>query len=172
MFKLAQVLHCSTNQDFKIEDNMYCLSDNRPGPLLGLMKVVFFTIPRISDEYKNDIFIDVGLSKCLSVPIHLRVLTPNLYKLLGKYSHSGNLLLATESVFHSSKLKTKERFPGLENNLLTKRYSEQLKQAKLYSNNCAALLESMDEMVYYEKLCMLLYIEGDHRRRLIQRYVV
>ena len=171
VFKLAHVLHCSTNQDYKIEDNMCCLPDSSPGLLLGLVRVIFFTIPRVSDEFKNNIIIDVGFSKCLSVPIHFRVLTSNLYKLLGKCLHSGKLLLGIESVFSNNKLTIKEISPSVEDKLLT-RYNEQLKQAELYSSNCAALLESTDEMVYYEKLYMLLYIESDHRRRLLQRYTV
>ena len=177
VFKLAQVLHCTTKQNYKIEDNMCCSPDDRPGLLLGLVKVIFYAIPRISDEYKNEILIDVGLSKCLSIPIELKVVVPNLYK-LHKCLQSGKLLLEIESVFNNSKLEIKEMYPSsgnmedkLENKQLITEYSEQLKlkQAELYSDYCATLLESTDKTVYYEKLRTLLYLEGDHRRRMIHR---
>ena len=177
VFKLAQVFHCTTNQNYKIEDNMCCSPDDRPGLLLGLVKVIFYAIPRISDEYKNELLIDVGLSKCLSIPIELKVVVPNLYK-LHKCLQSGKLLLEIESVFKNSKLEIKEMPPSsgnMENNLENKqlilKYSEQLKlkQAELYSDYCATLLESTDKTVYYEKLRTLLYLEGDHRRRMIHR---
>ena len=170
VFKLTQVLHCSTNQDFKIEDNVYCLPENKPGLLLGVVRVDFFAIPKIVDVYENEILIDVGLSKCLSVPIEMIVITTKLSKCL----KSGKLLLDIESIFSNSKLKIKEMSSSsisLEEKSLIKRYSEQLKQRDLYSNNCAALFESTDQTLYYEKLLTLLYLEGDHRRRLLQRYV-
>ena len=163
VFKLERVLHCSTDQDVEIKDNMYCLPDNKPGLLLGLVKVNFYTTPEISGVYENKIYIDVGLSKFLSIPITLKVDTTKLSECL----KSGKLLLDIESIFSSSKLKTKEMFPSpisLEDKPLIERYSEQLKQTKLYSNNCATLLESTDKTVYYEKLRTLLYLEGDHRR--------
>ena len=79
LFKLAQVFHCTcaTKHSFKIEDNMCCSPDNRPGLLLGLVKALvdFYATPRVSDEYKNEILIDVGLSKCLS--IHIELSLPN-----------------------------------------------------------------------------------------------
>ena len=159
---------------------MCCSPDNRPGLLLGLVKITFYAIPRTCDEYKNKLLIDVGLSKCLSVPIELRAVTPKLYKLT-KCLQSGKLLLEIESVFTNSKLEIKEMFPSsdgldneLENKQLLMEYCKQLglKQAELYSDYCAMLLESTDKEDYYEKLRMLLYLEGDHRRRLIQRYVI
>jgi len=60
---------------------------------------------------------------------------------------------------------------SVEDKLLINKYNEQLKknETKLYSNNCATLLESTDKTLYHEKLCTLLYLEGDHRRRLIHR---
>ena len=144
--------------------------DNRPGLLLGLVKVKFYAIPKISDVYENEILIDVGFSKFLSVPVELRVVTTKLYKFL----KSGQLLLDVKSIFSGSNL-FKEMFPSpisLEDKALIKRYSEQLKQTKLYSDDCATLLESTDQADCYEKLCTLLYLEGDHRRRLIQRYIL
>ena len=159
---------------------MCCSPDNRPGLLLGLVKVTFYAIPRNGGEHKNKILIDVGLSKCLSIPIELRAVTPKLYKLT-KCLQSGKLLLGIESAFSNSKLEIKEMFPssdGLDNELEDKQliieYCKWLesKQAELYSDYCAMLLESTDKADYYEKLCMLLYLEGDHRRRLIQRYII
>ena len=159
---------------------MCCSPDNRPGLLLGLVKVTFYAVPRNGGEYKNKILIDVGLSKCLSIPIELRAVTPKLYKLT-KCLQSGKLLLEIESAFSNCKLEIKEMFPssdGLDNELEDKqllieycKWSES-KQAELYSDYCAMLLESTDKADYYEKLCMLLYLEGDHRRRLIQRYII
>ena len=149
---------------------MYYSPENKPGLLLGLVKVNFYAIPKIVNVYENDILIDVGLSKCLSVPIEMKVVTTKLPKCL----KSGKLFLDIESVFSSSKLKRKEMFPSpisLEDKALIKGYSEQLKQRNLYSNNCATLLESTDQTLYYEKLLTLLYLEGDHRRRLLQRYI-
>ena len=166
VFKLAQVLHCSTNQDFKIKDNMYCSPNNKPGLLLGVVRVDFFAIPNIVNVYENKILIDVGLGKYQSVPIELKVVTTKLSKCL----KSGKLLLDIESIFSSSKLKIKgmsSSSVSVAEKLLIKRYSEQLKQR----DNCATLLESTDQTVYYEKLCTFLYLEGDHRRRLLQRYV-
>ena len=174
------MLHCTTNLSYKIEDNMCCSPDNRPGLLLGLVKVTFYAIPRISDEYKNKILIDIGLSKCLSVPIELRAVIPKLYKLT-KCLQSGKLLLEIESVFCKSKLEVKEMFSssdGLNNDVEDRKqiieYRKQLKmkQTELYSDCCAILLESTDKIDYYERLCTLLYLEGDHRRRLMQRYIV
>ena len=169
VFKLAQVFHCSTNQaDFKIEDNMCCLPNNNPGLLLGLVKVNFYTIPKNADVYENEILIDVGLSKFLSIPIKLKVVTTKFSKCV----KSGKLLLDIESVFSNSKLKIKEMLLSsisLEDRMVIKKYSEQLKQEDLYSNKYATLLESTDKTLYYEKLCTLLYLEGDHRRRLLQR---
>ena len=170
MFKLAQVLHCTTNQALKIEDNIYCSPDSKPGLLLGSVKVTFYTMPRISDEYKNEILIDVGFSKYLSVPIKLVIVTTKLSKCL----KSGKLLLNIESTINS-KLKIKEMSQSainLNNKLLIKTYSEhlKLKETELYANNCHTLLESTDKKVYYDKLYMFLYLEGDHRRRLVQRY--
>ena len=172
MFKLAKVLHCSTNKDFRIEDNVniYCSPDREPGLLLGLVKVIFDAVPSISGDYKNEILIDVGLSKCLLVPIELIVTTTKLSKCL----KSGKLLLEIKSVFCNSGLKIKEMAPNstsLGDKQLIEKYGDQLKlkQEELYSINCAALLESTERTHYYEKLCMFLYLEGDHRRRLIQR---
>ena len=161
----------STRQNFPLENNMCCSPDSRPGLLLGLVKVTFSAMSNISDEYKNEILIDVGLSKCLSISIELKVVIPKLYK-LNKCLQSIKPLLEVEDVFSSSGLKIKELSSStisLEDRVLIKKYSEQLRQKDLYSNNCATLLESMDKDVYCEKLCMLLYLEGDHRRRLIQR---
>ena len=171
------MFHCTTNQNYKIEDNMCCSPDDRPGLLLGLVKIIFYAIPRITNVYRNEILIDVGLSKCLSIPIELKVVTPELYK-LNKCLESGKLLLEIESVFGNSKLEIKEMslYSGnLEDKLQNKewiiKYSEQLKlkQTELYSNNCAVLLEATDKTFYYEKLRTLLYLEGDHRRRMIHR---
>ena len=172
---MAQVFHCTTKQNYKIEENMCCSPDNRPGLLLGLVRIDFWAVPKRCDEYKTDILVDVGLSKCLSVPLELKVVTPKLYK-LNKCSESGKLLLQVGSVFSNSKVEIKEMSPtassiSREDKVLIKKYTEQLRQRDLYSNNCATLLESTDKTVYYEKLCTLLYLEGDHRRRLIQRYL-
>ena len=62
VFRLAQVLHCTTKQNYKIESNVCCSPDNRPGLLLGLVKVNFWAVPHKCDEYKNEILIDVGLA--------------------------------------------------------------------------------------------------------------
>ena len=173
VFKLAQVLHCSTNQVFESEKNKWCSPDNKPGLLLGLVKVNFYAMPEISDLYENEILIDVGFKKFLSIPVKLRVVTTKLSKCL----KSGKLLLDVEGIFSGSHLRSriKEMFPSpisSEDKALISKYSEQLKQTKLYSNDCATLLESTDQADYYEKLCTLLYLEGDHRRRLIQRYYI
>ena len=174
MFKLAQVVHCTTNKSYEIEDNMCYSPNDRPGLLLGIVKVIFYAVPRISDEYKNQILIDVGLSKCLSIPIELKVVTPNLYKLT-KCLESGKLLLEIESVFKDVKLEIKEMSPSLKDSLENKqiitKYSEhlQLKQKELYSDYYVALLESTAKAVYYEKLTTLLYLEADHRRRMLHR---
>ena len=172
MFKLAKVFHCLTNKDFRIEDNVniYCSPDHEPGLLLGLVTVIFDAVPSISGDYKNEILIDVGLSKCLSVPIELIVITTKLSECL----KSGKLLLEIKSVFGNSGLKIKEMAPNstsLGDKQLIEKYGDQLKlkQEELYSDNCATLLESTERAHYYEKLCMFLYLEGDHRRRLIQR---
>ena len=168
------MIHCSTKQDFKIDNNMCCSPDSRPGLLLGLVKVNFWAMPKKCDEYKNEILIDVGLSKCLSVPIELTIVIPKLYK-LNKCVHSGKLLLEIESVFCDSKLEIKKSSSSsisLEDKQLIEKYRDQLKQADLYSNNCAALLESTDNKTdYYTRLYTLLYLEGDHRKRLLQRYL-
>ena len=152
---------------------MCCSPDNRPGLLLGLVKVDFWAAPKKCDEYKDKILIDVGLSKCLSVPVELIVVIPKLYK-LNKWLQSGKLLLGMQSIFSNSKLEIKEILSSisLDDKALIEKYNEllQLKQSDLYSNNCATLLESTDKKLYYEKLCTLLYLEGDYRRRLIQRY--
>lgn len=177
MFELTQVLHCTANQSYKIEDNTCCLLNDRPGLLLGLVKVTFCAIPRISDEYKNEILIDVGMSKCLSVPIELKAVIPKLYKLT-KCLESGKLLLEIESVFSNSKLEIKKMSPSsgsmednLENKQLIIKYNEQfkLKQMELYTDDCTVLLESTDKAYYYEKLRTLLYLESDYRRRLLHR---
>ena len=171
VFKMAQVLHCK--QNYRIEENMCCSPDNKPGLLLGLVRIDFWAELKTCDKYKNEILIDVGLSKCLSVPLELKVVTPKLYK-LNKCLQSGKLLLGIKSVFSNyNKLELKEMSPStisVEDKVLIEKYREQLKQRDLYSNNCATFLESTDQTVYYEKLCTLLYLEGDHRRRLIQRY--
>jgi len=174
VFKLEQLVHCSTNEDFTIEDNMYCSPNDEPGLLLGSVKVTFCAIPKISDEYKGEIIIDVGLSKCLSVPIELKVVSPTLYK-LNEHLQSGKLLLNTKSIFNNVKVPIKEisQSPvSFEDKELIKKYEEGLKQAKLYSNDCANVLETTDQDFYYKKLHMLLYLEGDHRRCLLQRYTV
>ena len=150
---------------------MCCSPDSRPGLLLGLIKVNFSAVPNKCDEYKNEILIDVGLAKCLFIPIELKVVTPKLYK-LNKCLQSGKLLLGIESIFANSKREIKKLSPSLitsEDKVLIKKYTDQLKQTELYSSNCATLLESTDNNIYYEKLSMLLYLEGDHRRRLLQR---
>lgn len=170
------MFHHSTKQNFPVENNMCCSPDDRPGLLLGLVKVTFCAISSISDEYKTEILIDVGLSKCLSIPVELKVVIPKLYK-LNKCLRSIKLLLEVEDVFSNSGLGIKELSPSprpisLDDRVWIKKYSEQLRQKDLYSNDCATLLESTDKDVYHEKLCMLLYLEGDHRRRLIQRYVL
>ena len=171
VFRLEQVVHCTTKQNYKVESNMCCSPDSRPGLLLGLVKVNFSALPNKCDEYANEVLIDVGLAKCLSIPIKLKVVTPKLYK-LNKCLQSGKLLLEIESIFASSKLEIKELFPSSitsEDKVLIKKYNDQLKQTELYSSNCVTLLESTDKNVYYEKLSMLLYLEGDHRRRLLRR---
>ena len=173
VFRLEQVVHCTTtsNQTYRIENNMCCSPDSRPGLLLGLVKVNFSAVPNKCDEHKNEILVDVGLAKCLFIPIELKVVTPKLYK-LNKCLQSGKLLLGIESIFANSKREIKELSPSLitsEDKVLIKKYTGQLKQTELYSSNCATLLESTDNNVYYEKLTMLLYLEGDHRRRLLQR---
>ena len=173
VFKLAQVLHCPNNEDFKIEGNIYCLPDSEPGLLLGIVKVTFCVVPRISDEYKNEILVDVGLSKCLSVPIHLKVVGPKLFK-LNKYLQSKELPLKIDSIFDDAKVKIKDMDTSsisLEDKHLIKKFHEGLKQANLYSNDSALVLESTNQDFYYEKLCMLLYLEGDQRMRLIRRYM-
>ena len=173
MFKLTEVLHCSTNKDLKIEHNMFCTPDNKPGLLLGIVKIIFNAIPKISNEYKNQILIDVGLSKCLSVPVELKVVTGKLYKLLNTCPQPEMLLVGIKSVFSNSKLEIKEMslsLEDLEDKWLVKKYSEQIQPTELYSDNCVTLLESTDKTVYYEKLQMLLYLEDDYRRRLLQRY--
>ena len=150
---------------------MCCSPDYRPGLLLGLVKVNFSAVPNMCDEYKNEILIDVGLAKVLSIPIELKVVTPKLYK-LNKCLQSGKLLLRIESIFANGKLEIKELYPKWipsEDEVVIKKYTDQLKQTELYSSNCAALLESTDKNIYYEKLNMLLYLEGDYRRRLVQR---
>ena len=173
VFKLTQVqVRCSTNcRDFKlIKNNMYYSPEKTPGLLLGIVRVKFFAIPNITNVYENEILIDVGLSKCLSVPIELIVVATKISKCL----KSGKLLLDIESIFSSSKLKIKRLSSSsvsVEEKLLTERYCEQLKQKDLHCNNCATLLESTDQTLYYEKLCTFLYLEGDHRRRLLLRYV-
>lgn len=170
VFKLAKVFHCSTNQDFKIKNNMYCSPKKKPGLLLGVVKVNFFAKPNIIDVHENEIFIDVGLKKCLSVPVEMIVVTTKLSKCL----KSGKLLLHIESIFSNNKLKKKEMSSSsvsVEEKLLIKGYSEQLEQRDLHSNNCATLLESTDQADYYKKQCIFLYWEGDHRRRLLQRYI-
>ena len=171
VFQLKQVRNCITDENFRIENNIYCSPDNKSGLLLGLVKVIFCAILSNSGDIKNEILIDVGLSKYLSVPIALKVITTKLSECL----KSGKLLLDIESVMGNSKLRIKEMHPNsvsLEDKQLIRRYSDQLKLRKreLYSNNCATLLESTDQTVYYDKLCMFLYLEGDYRRRLIQRY--
>ena len=171
VFKLKKVHNCTTGEVFKIENNIYCSPDNKPGLLLGLVKVTFCALLTISGEFKNKILVDVGLNKCLSVPIELKVVTTKLSECL----KSGKLLLDIESVMEDSNLRIKEMTQNsisLEDKQLVRRYSDQLKlkKRKLYSNNCATLLESTDQTKYYEKLCMFLYLQGDHRRRLIQRY--
>ena len=171
VFRLEQVVHCTTKQTYKIESNMCCSPDSRPGLLLGLVKVNFSAVPNKCDEYPNEILIDVGLAKCLSIPIELKIVTPKLYK-LNKCLQSGKLLLGIESIFANSKLELKELFTSSitsEDKVLIKKYTDQLKQTELYSSNCATLLESTDKNMYYEKLSMLLYLEGDHRKRLLQR---
>jgi len=85
-------------QDYTIVNNMCCSPDNRPGLLLGLVKINFWALPKKYDEYKTKVLIDVGLSKCLSVPIELNITTPKLYK-LNKCLQSGKLLLGIKSVF-------------------------------------------------------------------------
>ena len=174
MFKPKKVCHhCTADKNHKNEHNRYYSPDKKPGLLLGLVEVTFYTIPCSSGEYENEILIDVGLSKCLSVPIELKIVTTKLSECL----KSGRLLLDIESVFENSELRIKEMTQNsisLEDKQLVRRYSDQLKlkqrSRELYSNNCATLLESTDQTKYYEKLCMFLYLEGDHRRRLIQRY--
>ena len=162
--------YCTTDEDFKIGNNIYCSPDNKPGLLLGLVKVTFCALLTISGEFRNEILIDVGLSKCLSVPIKLEIFTTKLSECL----KSGKLLLDIESIMGNSKLRIKEMTQNsisLEDKQLVRKYSDQLKlrQRELYSNNCATLLESTDQTKYYEKLFMFLYLEGDYRRRLIQR---
>ena len=172
VFKLKQVRHHYTaDKDYKNEHNRYYSPDKKPGLLLGLVEVTFCTIPSSSGEYKNEILIDVGFSKCLSVPIELKIVTTKLFECL----KSGKLLLDTQSVMGNSKLRMKEMTQNsisLEDKQLVRRYSDQLKlkQRELYSSNCATLLESTDQTKYYEKLFMFLYLEGDYRKRLIQRY--
>ena len=167
------MLHCPTDEHFKNEDSIYCfqLPDSEPGLLLGLVKVTFYAIPRIRDRYKNEIHIDVGLSKCLSVPIELKVVDPKLFN-LNKYLESEELLLKFKSVFNDAKVQIKgmdKSSISLEDKELIKKFHEGLKQAKLYSDDCALVLESTDQDFYHEKLYILLYLEGDYRRQLIRR---
>ena len=171
VFQLKQVGNCITDENFKIENNIYCSPDNKPGLLLGLVKVTFCATLSNSGDIKNEVLIDVGLSKYLSVPIKLKVATTKL----SEYLKSEKLPLDIESVMGNSKLRIKEMHPNsvsLEDKQLVRRYNDQLKLKcrELFSNNCATLLESTDQTLYYEKLCMFLYLEGDYRRRLIQRY--
>ena len=167
------MIHCPTKQSFIIDNNICCSPDSRPGPLLGLVEVKFWAMPKKCDEYKNKVLIDVGLSKCLSVPIELTIVIPKLYK-LNKCLQSGKLLVEIESAFCGNKLEVKEMSPSPispEDKQLINKYCEQLKRTELYSSHCAILLESTDKTDYYSKLCMLLYLEGDHRRRLLQRLI-
>ena len=168
------MLHCPSNAEFKIiEDSIYCLPDSDPGLLLGLVKVTFCALPRVTGEYINEILIDVGFSKCLSVPIELKVIDPKLFK-LNKYLQSEKLLLNNESIFNNAEVQIKEMDSSaisLEDKQLVKIFHEELQQAQLYSNDCALLLESTNQDLYYKKLHMLLFIEGDYRRRLLRRYV-
>ena len=104
VFRLEQVVHCTTttNQTYRIENNMCCSPDSRPGLLLGLVKVNFSAVTNKCDEYKNEILIDIGLAKCLFIPIELKVVTPKLYK-LNKCLQSGKLLLEIKSIFANSR---------------------------------------------------------------------
>ena len=173
MFKLAEVLHYSTNKDFKIEHNIFCTPDNKPGLLLGLVKVIFNAIPKTSNKYKNQILIDIGLSKCLSIPVELKVVSSKLYNLLNLCPLPEMLLLGIKSVFSNSELEIKEMsstLDDLEDKQLIKKYNERMQQTELYSDNCATLLDSTDKTVFYEKLQILLCLEGDYRSRLLQRY--
>ena len=167
------MLHCPTDEHFENEDSVYCLQlpDSEPGLLLGLVKVIFYAIPRIMDVYKNKILIDVGLSKCLSLPIELKVVDPKLFK-LNTFLQSEELLLKSESIFNDAKVQVKgmdKSSISLEDKELIKKFHEGLKQAKLYSDDCALMLESTDQDFYHEKLYMLLYLEGDYRRQLLRR---
>ena len=79
-----------------------------------------------------------------------------------------------ESIFNNAEVQIKEMDSSgisLEDKQLVKIFHEELKQAQLYSNDCALLLESTNQDIYYIKLHMLLFIEGDYRRRLLRRYV-
>ena len=168
------MLHCPSNAEFKIiGDSIYCLPDRDPGLLLGLVKVTFCALPRITDEYINEILIDVGLSKCLSIPIKLKVVDPKLFK-VNKYLESEKLLLNNESIFNNAEVQIKETDSSainLEDKQLVKIFHEELKQAQLYSNDCALLLESTNQDLYYKKLHMLLFLEGDYGRQLTVKKV-
>ena len=81
VFKLTKVFYCSTKKIYPITNNMCCVPDNKPGILLGIVKVCFSAVPNKCDEYNNEILIDVGLQKVLSIHVQLKVVTPQLYKL-------------------------------------------------------------------------------------------
>ena len=163
----------STKNNFPITNNMCCAPDSRPGILLGIVKVYFSAVPNKCDEYNNKILIDVGLQKVLSVPVKLKVVTPQLYK-LNKCLQSGKLYLNTKSIFSDTTLETQEMSPSsisLEDKQLVKHFQQKLKSSQLYSNDCATLLESDEQINYYKKMSTLVCLEGDHRQRLVQRYI-
>ncbi|XP_065891374.1 3'-5' exoribonuclease HELZ2-like isoform X2 [Dysidea avara] len=171
VFKLTKVFYCSTKKNFPITNNLCCAPDNKPGILLGIVKVCFSAVPNKCDEYNNEILIDVGLQKVLSIPVELKVVTPQLYK-LNKCLQSGKLYLNTKSIFSNTTLEIQEMSPSsisLEDKQLIKNFQQQLISSQLYSNDCATLLESDDQTNYYKKLSTLVCLEGDHRQRLVQR---
>ena len=165
---------CSTKKNFPITNNTCCAPDNKPGILLGIVKVCFSAVPNKCDEYNNEILIDVGLQKVLSIPVELKVVTPQLYK-LKKCLQSGKLYLNTKSIFSNTTLEIQEMSPSsisLEDKQLIKHFQQQLISSQLYSNDCTTLLESDDQTNYYKKLRTLVCLEGDHRQRLAQRYTL
>ena len=163
----------STKKNFPIANNMCCAPDSRPGLLLGIVKVCFSALPNNCDDYNTDILIDVGLQKILSIPVELKVVSPQLYK-LNKCLQSGKLYLNTKSIFSDTTMEIKEMSPSpisLEDKQLVKCFQQQLISSQLYSNDCATLLESDDQTNYYKQLSTLVCLEGDHRQRLVQRYI-
>ena len=111
VFKLTRVFPWSTKKNFPIANNMCCAPDSRPGLLLGIVKVCFSALPNNCDDYNTDILIDVGLQKILSIPVELKVVSPQLYK-LNKCLQSGKLYLDAKSIFSDTTVEIKEMSPS------------------------------------------------------------